>query len=125
MNITYNDFENADIGRLAIYLAHAWTPRPAQAVPVVTSNAGFAAFDGYGVLLGVSFADTSGAANTISLHDGASTAAPLIGQHTVAASTAELIPIPVPGIRLERGLTVVSTAAGQAVLYLVRHARHD
>lgn len=124
--VNYWDFENADIGKLAVVLAEAWRPIPAEALPVVTSTDAAVVYTGYGVLLGVSFQDTGGTdANTLTVHDGASTDAPVIARHTVAASTAVLLPVPVPGVQLRAGLTVTSTAAGAAVLYLARHARHD
>lgn len=119
------DFENADIGRLAVHLAEAWRPRPAEAVPIITAAAAFTAYAGYGILLGLSFTDGSAAANTVSVHDGADLNAPLLAQLTTAASSSVWLPFPVPGVRIERGLTVASTGAGNAVLYLVRHVRHD
>lgn len=119
------DFENADIGKLAIVLAEAWRPRPAEAVQVITGAAGFTAYAGYGVLLGFAFTDTSAAANTLSVHDGADVNGPLLASHTVAASTSATLPMPVPGVRIERGLTIASTGPGAAVLYFVRHVRHD
>lgn len=118
------DFDNADIGRLAIHLAEAWRPRPAEAVQVIT-GAAFTAYTGYGVLLGFSFLDASAAANTVTIRDGADGNAPVLAQHTVAASAAATLPMPVPGVRIERGLTISSVGAGAAVLYLARHVRHD
>lgn len=123
--ITVLDFENADIGRLAVHLAEAWRPHPAQALPVLTSAAPFTAYTGYGVLLGVSFADTSAAANTVSIFDGAAGTDPLLATLSTGASLADVRWFGVPGIRVERGLTVASTGAGSAVLYLARHVRHD
>lgn len=123
--ITVLDFENADIGRLAVHLAEAWRPRPAQALPVLTSAAPFTAYTGYGVLLGVSFADTSAAANTVSIFDGAAGTDPLLATFSAGASLADVRWFGVPGICVERGLTVTSTGAGSAVLYLARHVRHD
>lgn len=119
------DFENADIERLAIYLSEAWRPRPAEAVPIIIGPVAFTAYSGYGVLLGLSFTDTAAAANTISVHDGADVNAPLLAQLSAGASSSVWLPFPVPGVRIERGLTIVSTGAGAAVLYLARHVRHD
>jgi hypothetical protein len=126
--ITVNrfDFDNADIGKLAIVPAEAWRPVPAAALPVDTSSTAGVVYSGYGVLLGVSWQDTHGTdANTLTVYDGTSDDGPVIARHTVAASSAVLLPFPVPGVQLQRGLAVKSTAAGSAVLYLARHVRHD
>jgi hypothetical protein len=124
--INIADFRDADIGKLCVVLSEAWTPRPAEAVAITTGTTAFVPLTGYGVLLGLSWTDTDGtAANTITIRDGADSTGPILAAQTVAQSSAILVPIPVPGVRIMRGLYVTSTAAGEAVLYVLPAARHD
>lgn len=120
------DFENADIHKLCIILSEAWRPRPAESVAITTGATAFVPLTGYGVLLGLSWTDTDGTAdNTITIRDGADSTGPILLAQTVAKASATLVPIPVPGVRIMRGLYVTSTAAGEAVLYVLPHRKHD
>lgn len=123
--ITVLDFENADIGRLAIHLADCWRPEAAEAIPLTVGPAAFTAYTGYGVLLGWGFVDTSAAVNVLTVHDGADAGAPQLAVVGVPASGSVTTWCAVPGIRIERGLTVAATGAGTAILYLARNVRHD
>lgn len=120
------DFHNNDIKHLAVYLAEAWRPQTADLATVAIVNGQAVAYNGYGVLLGYSLLNTDAAVvNVVRLVDATDSAGPLLAAESLAISGAVTRWFGPSGLHIKRGLAVVGTTTGTAVLYLLPHRRHD
>jgi hypothetical protein len=126
IHIDEMDFHNNDIKHLAIYLAEAWRPRSAELANAAIVNGQAVAYNGFGVLLGYSLLNTDAAvANTVRLVDSTDPVGPLLAAESLAISGAVTRWFGPSGLHIKRGLTVVGTTTGTAVLYLLPHRVHD
>lgn len=120
--ITVLDFENADIGKLALHLSTRLGGIPARAEPVALSAAGAIAYTGRGVLFGWSLTNTDAVnPNSVQLFDGSNANGSLIASDTLPLTSSDVRWLGLPGIRIDRGLFVTGSSTGTATLYLVRH----
>lgn len=119
-------FDNDDIGRLAIHLGNLWRPKAGKPLPVAVIAGNATAYTGYGLLLGYSLQDTGGAAaNVMVVHDSTDANGPSLVAESVPSSGVITKWFGLPGLHVERGLTVVGQATGSAVFYVLVGHRHD
>lgn len=126
--IQINEFEfvNDDIGYLAIHLSRAWAPKAAVPIPANIVNGNVQAYNGYGVLLGYSvFNADAVVVNTVTVRDSVDNGGQPLAFEVVPISGAITRSFSPSGLEIKRGLNVTGTAAGVAVLYVVRHRHHD
>lgn len=109
--MTLFDFENADIGRLAVHIRECMAPRPARAYTVAASATDVIVGAGAGAWHGLAlFNSSADTAATVSLYDGADTGGQLVATVAVPAAGSLVLMPTGPGVRFDRGLFVTGAA---------------
>lgn len=120
-------FEDDQIATLAIHMARAWRPRPAEALPFLSLNNGpTGLISGRGILLGWSF-NNKGAGNTMLTvtDDPGGGAGPALGVNELTAGQISILNWLGPnGVEFTRGVTVTSTDSCEGIAYVLRHVTH-
>lgn len=115
---TVFDFEDADIGRLAIHIRETLTDRPARAYPLPAIQNGVEVGNGAGILTGlVVTGGSAGGASGFTLYDGTDADGQVLLVGTVVATGTFTLPLAGCGVRFTRGLYLSSPAVLSATVF--------
>lgn len=116
------DFENADIGKLAIHLERAWRPREIITLPFAALAAGKQLFSGRGLIAAFNVIEPTGAAPaTINFLDGNDANGTLLVPYALTAGQSARDQFGPWGITIERGIFANVTAGSvTGTLMMVR-----
>lgn len=99
------DFENADIGRLAIHIQRVFKPGEVETLPITTTTASGLLFAGTGLLVAANFIETTGtAAAIIDLLDGGDNNGPEFVPYALSAGQSARDQFAPWGFTIQRGL---------------------
>lgn len=117
---TVFDFENADIGKLAIHLARARVPIAPMPVGGGTTLSGYTPYITEACLFyGMAGSDESGAANEIDAYTSPDGHGQVLGVLPLAANGDGMLWLGAPGIYAPRGVWLDATAAFTATVYVL------